>query len=391
MPAAGEVYTLRQALETARRDNPEILAAAKRVQAAESARPQSYLPDKPMLTYESMYDGGHGGAQEKNLLITQNIPFPSTLYWQAKNADADIEYARQDYRAAVLRVSAGVKTAYAALFCKSKVLGLIAENIDTLKRITAIAEAKYSVNHATRTDVLKAQTELAKTLALRIIAEQELGNASAKLNTLTGRAAQNDLNVAQDYVPPALAASATCYYSGTLENPQVLGMRSAVQRSSNGVELARAQYYPDIMLGYRKRSSDDAVMDGTHDFMFGLALPLWYSKQRSQLEQARTVKKAAGLDLESAADNELYAMREAFAKAAALGGLLELYSGNIIPQAQQSLEASETDYKSGGASFMDLLDAQRALKDFRMEYYDYLAQYAASTAELERISGGGGL
>ena len=39
------------------------------------------------------------------------------------------------------------------------------------------------------------------------------------------------------------------------------------------------------------------------------------------------------------------------------------------------------------ALFLDLLDAQRSLLNFRVEYYQFLADYEQRSAELERVVG----
>ena len=382
-------------LETVRANNPEILAVAKRVEAARSAKPQSYLPDKPVLTYERMYSpsglGGLGGAQEKNFLLSQTIPFPTTLYWRGKMADGAGALAEQDFAAVVARVNAETKTAYARLFTTGKTLELFAENIAILQRLSKVAEMKYSIGHATKSDVLKAQVELSKMIALRILMEQEKIIASAKLNTLMNRPAQSTLVLAADYKPSALAGAATDYAAATLANPSVQAMQLSVEQSGRALKLAKAQYYPDIMLGYRKRSSDNADMNGTQDLMFGFSIPLWFSKQRSIVDEANAQKSAAGLDLQNAANTALYDMQEDFAKASALHSLLELYRTNILPQAQEALDTAETGYQSDRTDFMDLLDAQRTLLGLRLEYYQYLFEHESWLAKLEQTAGGSDL
>jgi outer membrane protein TolC len=67
--------------------------------------------------------------------------------------------------------------------------------------------------------------------------------------------------------------------------------------------------------------------------------------------------------------------------------LIELYRTSVLPQAEQALIVSEAGYQANTVTFMELLDTARAMFDFRLEYYQYLYQYAAATAQLEQLVG----
>jgi cobalt-zinc-cadmium efflux system outer membrane protein len=74
-------------------------------------------------------------------------------------------------------------------------------------------------------------------------------------------------------------------------------------------------------------------------------------------------------------------------KVQAVGRLVELYSTSILPQAEQSVKVTETAYQSDRVGFLDLLDSQRALLEFRLDFAQYISQYGQSVAELERTLG----
>jgi len=388
---AQEVFSLDRVQKTIRSDNPEILAAVERLNSARNSEPQSYLPDKPVLTYERMTApgmGGQGVSHENNLLLTQTIPFPSTLYWRGKVAAGSIAIAEQEYAAVVRRIAAEARTGYAQLFAAGKAIDLFAENIDIMRRLASIAETKYSIGHATKSDVLKAQVEVSKMISMRIALIQEKEIASARLNALMNRPARTPLAVADDYQPSELSQAATTYAASTLNyNPSVKAMRLSVEQGGRSLSLAKSDYYPDIMLGYRKRNSSDTDMDGTQDFMFGFSIPLWFSKQRSMVDAAQARKNAAELELQNVSNAALYETQEYFTKASAMRSLLELYKTAIIPQAEEALKTAESGYQSEKTGFMDLLDAQRTLLSFKLEYYRYLFEHERWIAELEKTAG----
>jgi outer membrane protein TolC len=59
----------------------------------------------------------------------------------------------------------------------------------------------------------------------------------------------------------------------------------------------------------------------------------------------------------------------------------------VLPQAEQSLQATIAAYQTQQTDFLSLLDGYRMLQTFKLEYYEALAKYEMSLAELERAVG----
>ena len=58
-----------------------------------------------------------------------------------------------------------------------------------------------------------------------------------------------------------------------------------------------------------------------------------------------------------------------------------------MPKAEQSLNANYTAYQAGETDFLNLLDAQRQLLDFQLQFERSRSNLAIRRAELEMISG----
>ena len=81
-------------------------------------------------------------------------------------------------------------------------------------------------------------------------------------------------------------------------------------------------------------------------------------------------------------------LKAAFVRVQTAQRLAESYRTSLLPQAESALTVAESGYQAGRSSFLDLLDAQRSLLSFKLEYYRYLADYEQRAAELERVIGG---
>ena len=64
-----------------------------------------------------------------------------------------------------------------------------------------------------------------------------------------------------------------------------------------------------------------------------------------------------------------------------------LFRDVIIPQAQQTVDASISGYRAGSLEFLTLVDNWRRLLDFRLMYHRTLARLEQSFAELQEAVG----
>lgn len=379
-----------QVLEQAERANPEILAARKRWEAVRLRVRQAATPDKPRLDLERMYapTSPLTSADERSVSVTQELPFPTTLLLRRGVASKDAAMAEQAYRAKVREVLARARTSFAMLYLAQRSLEIFKENIDLMRRFAKVAESKYAAGHATQSDALKAQVELTKMLNMNIIFAQEEASAQAMLNALLGRRAAEPTGIAAEPDARAGLGRLEELESAALSGrPELLEARLGAERAGKAVALARSEFLPDLMLTYRRRRMQMAATT-THDAILGLSLPLWFWKPAAMVAEAKAEREMSSAELEGMRLMTLSELRSAFVRAQTAQQLAENYRTSVLPQAEAALKVAESGYQAEKITFLELLDAQRSLLDFRVEYHQYLAEYQMRLAELERSVGG---
>lgn len=390
--ASSGMITLNQVLELAERDNPEILAARKRWAAFQRRVAQAATPDKPRLDIERMYVPSGKSvlneADEKSLAITQEIPFPTTLYLRRGAAAKEAAMAEQSYRAKVRDVLARTRSAYAMLYLAHKSLDIINENIDLMRRFSKVAESKYTAGHASQSDALKAQVELTKMLNMGVMLAQDKETAAAMLSALLNRDAREPLGLpAEPALPEPEQSLESVSALAMAERPELKEALLNVERAGKSLAIARSEYLPDLMLQYRQRN--DSMRGRTHDAALGLSLPLWFWKPAAMAAEAKAEREMAEAELEGMKVMTSAEVKTAWVRAQTARRLADIYRTSVLPQADQAIRVAEAGYQANKTSFLDLLDAQRSLLNFRVEYYQFLADYEQRTAELERVVGRG--
>ena len=389
MPSTATVR-LADLLEAARRDNPEIRAARARWKAARSRVWQAATPDKLRLDFERMYgprtEDPISGAEEKSVAVTQEIPFPTALYYRGRAARQEAAMAEARYQAKEREIVSRVKGAYAMLYLSHHALHIFEGNVALMRQFSRAAESKYAVGKASQGDVLKAQVELSRMLNMLVTLDQERETNLAMLNTLLNRQPDSPLGLPEEPNASALRAGLDELVNAAIDRrPELREALADVERSRAMVGAARSEFLPDLMLQYRRRE----MVNGpdTHDAILGLNIPLFFWKQGAMVREARADREMAEAEAAAMTNMTRFEVKNLFVKVQTAARLVELYHSSVLPQAEQALKVAEAAYRSDKNGLLDLLDAARTLLDFRLEHYQHIAEYQTLTADLERAIG----
>ena len=392
IPVSANPITLNQVLQIAEQRNPDILAARKEWESAkERVRSVRTWPD-PEVGVEfwgfSRSGLNVGSSEEKWYDISQTIPFPGKLILRGKSAEHGARRQEEVYRASKLDVLSKVKEAYYDYLYAERAAQITNENLEVIRRFAKISESKYGTGKTTQSDVLRAQTELSKMLNMLVTTAQERETSQAKLNSLMDRRPEEPLGAAEE---PGLAPIK--YTFDELEQmalqtrPEVHAAAHHIAHMEAELKAVKADYLPDPTLQYTWRTREGMESDAVALVKFNLPF-IWFGRQRSMIRSTQKEKEHADATLRSAVTLARYEVKEYWIHVQTSRRLVDLYKTSVLPQAEQSIKVSEAAYQSGRAGFLDLLDSERALINFQLEYYKYLSEYGKNLAHLERAVGG---
>jgi outer membrane protein, heavy metal efflux system len=382
-------------IDDALRNNPEILAAQKRYEAARQ-RPdrESSLPDPVFsLGYSSAGSprpiAGIGTQPTANagLMVSQEFPFPGKRKLRGDMAFKDAEAERQQYEQTRLSVVSRVKQGYHRLHCAYEVIGILSRDRDLLRRFLRVTEARYAVGKAAQQDVLKAQTQLA-ILETRVVRmEQEKRSAEAAINTLLGRRPDSPLDAPGEIPPGDLAATLDQLNALAAQNsPMLRREQKMVERTEVAVNLARKDFYPDYTLsaGYFNMGG----MPDMYQFRVDFKLPAYFwRKQRAGVaEQVHTLGQARQ-NYEATNQALLFRIKDDYLMAEASHRLMQMYATAVIPQASLALESSLASYETGAVDFLSVLNNFLTMLDYQVNYHEEMLSFHLALVRLEETTG----
>ncbi|MFH1265275.1 MAG: TolC family protein [Planctomycetota bacterium] len=391
-PQPVEVY-----VEFALAQNPDIQAARKRVDAAAHRVPQAASLKDPTLAITVFPEQVQtaAGQQELTMAASQQVPWFGKLRTRAEVAEAATDVARAHLAAVELEVIEQVKRVYYELHFVQKATRITKEDQALLQDLTQIAESKYRTGGTSQQDVLRAQVEVLKLDSELIRLRQQLESAQARLARLLHVSPDTPLcaldQPLEGQVPGDLER---LYQAAVAARPELQAQLAALQRDRRSVELARLDYFPDVMAGVTWIATSDGglspVANGRDPLLLGLSVnvPIYRKRLEAGVREKEAQAVSTARQYDSLRDQTVAQVKDLFAQATSQYELVRLFRDDIIPKADQTLNVSKSAYGVGDVDFLQLIDNWSQLLRFQIMRHRLESQLQQTLATLERVVGG---
>lgn len=362
--------------------SPQLKAAHARWTSARERVPQARALPDPTVGYGYFVE-----RMDTRQVFRVEQMFPG---WGVRGSRADVADAGARTAAAALEVTAAdlrlaVHEAVADWVLVGHSSRLVEENLSLIEQLEAVALQRYRTGETSQADVLRLQSQ-ADVLRVDLESWKERRPAvQARLNAILGRSPTHPVPEI-DTLPvhlerprsPAAAFSAA-------DNPDLKESQSAIHQAERLRELARKASRPNIMVGLEYMNNRNMASDELMA-MVSLSIPIWQGNYRAQGRQAAADLRAAEADytdrynrLQADAQVALYERQDAARQVA-------LFRNSLLPRARQTLNIIEGDYRTGRASFLDLLEAQRSVLDLDLALARARSDLFVRESRLERIA-----
>ena len=303
---------------------------------------------------------------------------------------------QETQQGARLAVVAGVADAWLTLAAERERLRLAGQLRDSQRRTLDLTERQAELGAASGLQRARAQTafEAARGEAARSVAA--VLQARLALEMLAGQPLSESL------LPTGLAGSATALpeipgdmpAAVLLQRPDLRAAEQRLQAAAFDVGAARAARFPRLTLtasaGTRSADLDGLLQPGSSiwSLLPRLDLPLFDGgARRAQVEASQATRREALALYESALQSAFREVADALAVRDSLTERLASQQAQA-EAAQRSLDLAGRSYRLGGASQLELLDAQRQLTAAQQGLVSLRQTEQANRVTLLRALGG---
>ncbi len=387
-----EILKLAPLIQEALQNNPELVAEQAQVEAMQERVPQSHSLDDPELTFRLWNTPNSLNVTRSDTTIyglAQRFPFPGTLSQQEHIAEKVVEQARQRLAGKKREIIAAVKVTYYEWFYAHQAIAIHHQEAKRLKQFFEAATAKFRVGQGTQVDVLKAQVEQSKWFQHLPILEQKKETAGARLNTILNRETHAPLGIPVEPIGEPRALSLEYLQNQALQRrPEILEAALAVEQFDSTIKLAKLQTYPHLRMEvqrWQNRNADDGFGGIVS---MNLPFAFWTKpKYDAGVREAMAHRKVAQFKKRTLENRTRFQIQDLVARIQAKRKILDLYKTTVLPQAKLTLRAAMAGYRTDRTDFLDLIEADRALLTYQLEYVRALVDWEQLLAELERVVG----
>jgi outer membrane protein TolC len=319
------------------------------------------LPD-PKLTFQAYIQDTLSSLMPG---LMQDLPGRGKLKAAANAAAARSNAKYFDFETSVLQTAFSVKQSVYQLWFLDEKIRINRETLRLLAGLEGSARARNTVGQATLEDVFRAQIEQDKiATGISNLEDSRLALMAQFKGALGLTRGQPDPPMPAQFESTALELDGgKVLDTAVARNPRLKAMESEVRLAEALIGLADKSKAPDYSVGLQA----EIYSPPFYWPQASMSLPIWRDKIAAQIAAAQAGKRAAqarltseqiGLTVEFA--TKTYDYRETTRN-------LALLQDKLIPKAGRALEIARVGYMSGQADFRDVMDAQRALLEFKLE------------------------
>lgn len=367
--------------------NPSLEAARQAWRAASARAPQERALANPMISYSlAPLSAGSDVPFGNEVEVRQAIPWPGKREARAAMAEAEAGAAFEDYREALLELTARAGTLAADWYLVHRALEVNGQHLLLLDGFREAAAARYAAGLAMQQDPLQAEVEGANLLQAGAELEARRRVTAARINALLHRDPGAPLPPPAALGDPALLPEAAILEAEALSSrPGLAGRDALIEAGEARLRMAILERRPDFeAMG----SYSTMWMDTEHRWMVGVAVDLPLRRGRieaarteaeARLEQARSERSAAEIEIRAEVREAWEMLRETHHR-------LDIQRNRVLPATRDQIRAARAGFETGG-SFLAVIEAERSLREAELREHELLAEYHRRQAMLDRVLG----
>jgi cobalt-zinc-cadmium efflux system outer membrane protein len=392
-----ESVTLPEALDLLEQQNPDTLAARLQIAQAEAERLMARRYANPTLSVDTS-DIPVGRTTPPGLSVGQTIGAavrldqPLVLWGKRRlrieGAEVGVAAAKGQERDVLRQLRSAVKDAFYGVLHDARLFEFTSANRERYQKIVELNERRFRSGDISEVEFRKIELENLKRLTEAEEARRSLAGRRQLLGRLIGSGqavqATGKLSAPDVEVDDAQALNLA------MENrPDLLALQRTRDQAEIALTLARRERYPDVTVGLDYTHSQFVISgDNRNSLGLGFSLPLpLLNQNQAEIAKAEIGVRQAETDLKRLRLDIAQEVRDAAEGYQSVRRLWHTFESGYLDHAKLTVDAAETSYRIGGASLLELLDAERTYTSTQTDYLDTVFAARSSFNALEKAVG----
>jgi outer membrane protein TolC len=329
------------------------------------------------------------GEARFQAVVRQPIYAGGSLRAGVERARAGVEAAGARFRMAEKDLDLEVRGRFSELLAVDSEIATRRDGIDRLETYRESLRSRQAAGQGVSADLLKTDVRISLETTTLGEAEQRREEIRLSLNELMGRAPTEPLEVADLPAPqPPGSADELAWQNA----PEIAAAEAESRAAAADLTIARAERRPHLFAradtGFWTADTthlgtpfwDRLWGDGGYSLSLALVWPVWDTgAARARVAQADIGLQQARIRLEVERRGARLAFEQARAAVARIYAQIQTLS-RAVPEARDSYLATESRYRGGAASALEVLDAYAASVEASVRLADAVARYRVAQA-----------
>lgn len=323
-------------------------------------------------------------ATEAGYSVSQTIPWPGTFSAGIRVGDRAADVLRAEAHGLRWEVAVQARQAFARLVAARALHDVAQAAEKDARSLRDLVTRRADLGESRESDRIKATVEWLRQQRNLVAAAREAKATEAVVRVLAVAPLPTPLTVrseAPEALPrvdrEAVAAQAVAH------NPRLVAARAEAERQQALLSLARRARIPDLGVTFFKDREVDKQATG---FAIGVKVPLW-NANRGDIARAEAETRVSAAEAERARLELLTDLEARLKELLVAGDQAALLDRELLPAATRSVALVRLSFEEGETSLLDLLDAQRTLRDTQREAAEAHLALALAVGEVQKLAG----
>lgn len=384
-----KTYTLQKILDLAIEHNPLLKETQGILEQKEGGMLSALAYPNPTLSFQSgrgtVKDPSVGiSITERYITLSQPLEWPGKRAARQQAAQAGVDSALASKEEAKLNLIAATKTAFYDLLLAERHAAMAIQNVQTMKEVRDAVIRRVDAGEAPPFEAVKVKVESMKVQKEVARAKGVVQAFQASLNNLTAGALGLQFSIQGDFDNwPGALHLAPLSEQALDHHPVMMKWKKLVVQAQQTHRQEQQARIPNMTVsgGYQRDAGREAYVAG-----ISIPFPVWNQRQ-GDIARAKGIlrEREAGLLRTKYELLKGITQQAQLSQAAAIQ--IATYEKGLLKQAEEALRIAKVSFKYGEASLLDVLDAQRVLRQTQLDYAQARYDLSIALTELERFRG----
>jgi cobalt-zinc-cadmium efflux system outer membrane protein len=394
VPARAQtVYTLQQALQTAKSNNPILKREQFNIGISQADITTAQLRPNPILNNQSLqlvqpsrFPENASWYNGANRQVWWQVTKPFQLPVQRQNkinfAEQNVRLTEKQYADTERHLFQTVAQKWLDVWTARKqldLLGTAKSNIDSLANINRLRLKNQVI---TTTDLSRTEL-LANQYNIQLkTARQNYQNEIINLKFLMGTADSVQIDTTDQFAFAFPSQMDAIVQEALQGRTDIQAIKSTMDVADANIKLQKSNALPTPELGLIFNPQNKVNYMGVYGT---IEIPV-FSRNQGEIRKSQIVKQQAEQDLRATETQIQTEILTAYKSYQTQKQNVQNFN-QLLTQSQTILNSVKYSYLRGGTTIIDFLEAQRSWLDTQQQYYDLLQQYRQSYVDLLNASG----